>query len=82
MLTYAINLKMNTFYAIIAARNMIYHCVIRVQQTSVARVSVFPHNWAILKRQLREKLETLVAFFWATFVMYRGRQNCVYRQIN
>ncbi len=32
--------------------------VIKVQRTSVARVVVFPHNWAILKIQSREKLQS------------------------
>lgn len=40
----------------------------------VARVAVFPQNWAILKMQSLEKLHR-VAFFWATFRMYRGCQN-------
>ncbi len=36
----------------------VYSYVIRVQRTSVARVAVFPHNWAILKIQLWEKLQS------------------------
>ncbi len=35
-----------------------YSYLIRVQRTSVARVAVFPHNWAILKIQSREKLQS------------------------
>ncbi len=47
-------------------------CVMRVQRTSVARVAAQQAGY--FENTVVEKITELwVAFFWATFIMYRGR---------
>ncbi len=60
------------------AREILYSYVIRVQRTSVARVGVFPSQLGYFESTVTGKMtEPWVAFFWATYIMYRGRPKCM-----